>query len=155
MTNLNKHTNIAAATLILFVDPCKAGRLFRKALAANPKHRPALLGLGNACLLQNDFEGAIAILEKALAIYPQDFEIAKMLGGLYEHKRYYWRAISLYRNMLPVSTDNYFLEKHNALESHLKITKKTIQITARAKDLIAEVNNLLAPAAALAELAEA
>ncbi|MGH9453534.1 MAG: tetratricopeptide repeat protein, partial [Terriglobia bacterium] len=62
-------------------QPQEAERLFQTALAANPRYKEALLGLGKAELALNDPENALAPLRRAITLDPHYAQAHYQLGN--------------------------------------------------------------------------
>ena len=61
----------------------EAEREFRLALHHNPYLPQRLLGLGKLLLIQEDMDGALEAVEKAVELDPRDLSARKLLGVIY------------------------------------------------------------------------
>lgn len=125
MKNIHQQEWLNLAQRWLYSDPDMASIYYRKVLAENPCHRLSLLGLAKAYLVRDGFEEAIEALEMEISLHPGDLEGMQLLADLYLHKRYYWRALSLYRKALQQHPNHSGIQKDFAiLDSYMKTGRR-------------------------------
>ncbi|MFY9527604.1 MAG: tetratricopeptide repeat protein [Candidatus Acidiferrales bacterium] len=92
--------------------PEEAAAEYRKAIAIDPKMAPAYLNLG-LTLVEKDPAGAVAPLQKAIELLPNDPRPRYVLGGVLERSGQTLQAIEQYRSALQLDPKDF--DAHLAL----------------------------------------
>jgi tetratricopeptide (TPR) repeat protein len=103
----NADTRSALAGVCLVAgDVKRAEANYTEALCSRPEHFVALLGLGQLRLNNGDATQAIALLETALRIVPQDVNARHLLARSLAMKQRFAEALNLFTSLVAEVPDN-------------------------------------------------
>ena len=87
-------------------DTAGAAASFKKALELDPKHVPAVIGMGEIALRQGLFGDAIAHLKKASRLAPRSSRVFTLLGEAYLNSGNNSVAVENFKKALQIDPDN-------------------------------------------------